>query len=314
MPSLLYRLVHTLRPAYFLASLFLISACGEKQADKNTASQTVARAQGVEITIHELKHGMVGAKFTPETEQRLLESMVDQTLFAQRAIKEGLEQDPKVALSLASARRAVLAQAYAEKFSERLPTPTELEAKAYFDKHPELFSDRRVYTIRDMGVLVKTISSDDMKAVVKGSKSIEDVKRKLSEKGISVEILQRTSAAEELPNDLSRAFSTMKIGSLGLIAMPTQTQVVQLLDSVLTPVTFAAAKPAIAQALYNDAKRAKLSSLVETARKEGKVEYLGKYAANATAAATATLPSKAKDQTTAKTPESAIDRGVASMR
>lgn len=312
MPSFENHLIMRQRITSALVAVVLLNACSDKPADKATASQTVARAQGVEITIHELKHGMIGAKQTPETEQRFLESMVDQTIFAQRAIKDGLEKDPKVALSLASARRAVLAQAYAEKFSEKLPTPTDLEAQAYFDKHPELFSNRKAFTIRDMGVLVKTIAADDMKELVKSSKSIDEVKRKLADKGIMVEVLQRTSGAEELPNELSRAFATMKIGALGIIAMPTQTQVIQLLDAKPVPITFAAAKPAIAQALYNDAKRAKLTSLVETARKEAKVEYLGKYAAPATAAMSAQNKSKNTDPT--KPPESAVDRGVASMR
>ena len=197
-----------------LIASIALAACNDKASEKVTASQTVAREQGVEITVHELKHAMTGTKNTPESEQRFLESMVDQTLFAQRATKEGLEKDPKVALSLAAARRAVLAQAYAEKSSEKLPTPSEIESKAYFDKYPELFSNRKVYTIRDMGVLIKSMSTESMKEIVKSSKNIDDVKRKLAEKGVAVEILQRTSAAEEIPNELSRAFTSMKVGSL----------------------------------------------------------------------------------------------------
>ena len=110
----------------FISILAMQSGCSKEAAKEASTSQTIAKASGVEITVHELRHGLGGTKTNIENEKRFLESMVDQTLMAKKAIEAGLEKDPKVLMSIAAARRAILAQALAEKISGPGATATEV--------------------------------------------------------------------------------------------------------------------------------------------------------------------------------------------
>ena len=42
-----------------------------------------------------------------------------------------------------AARREIISRAYVEKIGEGAPKPTPAEVKAYYEKHPALFANRR---------------------------------------------------------------------------------------------------------------------------------------------------------------------------
>jgi EpsD family peptidyl-prolyl cis-trans isomerase len=285
---------------------FGLSACS-KSADP-AQSQTIAKAQGVEITIHELRHSLGDVKTDPTTEKRLLETMVDQTLLSKKATDEGMEKDPKVALSIAAAKRSVLAQAYAEKISAKSPIPTEQESKQYYDKNPQLFAQRKLYAFKDFGVPSKDVSSTAVREAMNGLKTIEALKEKLGDKVKSVPIRQRAVGAEELPLEVGKAFASLKQGSLGLVMMPNQTQVILLMEIKDAPVSFVTAKPAIERMLVETSRREKLTTAIQTLRKEGRIEYLGSFA---NMASNDVADSESTKKAKVNTP---TDRGIATMQ
>ncbi len=49
-----------------------------------------------------------------------------------------------------AARREIIARAYAEKIGQGAPKPTAQEVNAYYEAHPALFSQRRIYNLQEV--------------------------------------------------------------------------------------------------------------------------------------------------------------------
>ena len=131
--------------AVLLATVILAAGCGESK-DKAPASQTAAKVNGDEVTVHqinaELQRATRGAPLqganAEAASKRILEGLIDQTLLVQQAKEAKLDRDPTVLQALESARRQILAQAYIDRQAAASP-PTQDEIKAFYAKNPDLF-------------------------------------------------------------------------------------------------------------------------------------------------------------------------------
>ena len=103
--------------AILVCGALAAAGCGDYK-DK-PASQTAARVNGDEVTVHqintELQRAAGGSIASgPNTEaasKRILEGLSDQTLLVQQAKEARLDRDPPVLQLLESMRRQILAQA-----------------------------------------------------------------------------------------------------------------------------------------------------------------------------------------------------------
>jgi EpsD family peptidyl-prolyl cis-trans isomerase len=339
-----------IQPRPFLRYTLILSGLLLASCQKGTQSgptQTIAKAAGTEITVHELRHGLGGMRSTQEQEKRALEALVDQTILAKKAVEEGLEKEPSVALTLAATRRAVLAQAYSDKVVGKGAVPTEVEIKSYYEKSPHLFGLRRVYAFRSIGIPVSVASLEQIQAVLSKSKSLDAFRDAMGPAVKTLPVRQRVSPAEELPVEISEAFLKIKKGGLGLVGLKDQSQVLQVVDIQEAPVSLEVAKPTIQRLMMEQAKRERLEQLVLSSRKEAGIEYFGDFAVKpevakaagqsqnteartgpSAATATVTAPSLQKNTDAARTGNtganqteqeakrapSSLDRGVAAMR
>ena len=106
-----------------------------------------------EITVHQINFVLAQQRaLAPEqaasASRQVLERLIDQELALQKAADQKIDRDPRVVQQLEAARREIIARAYLEKIAAGAPKPTPQEIKAYYDAHPALFSDRRVYSCR----------------------------------------------------------------------------------------------------------------------------------------------------------------------
>src|SRR5690554_3943773 len=133
--------------AMFAAVLGVVG-CGDSR--DRSSSQTAAKVNGDEITVHqintELRRTMRGNPAEPSNPEaankRILESLIDQTLLVQQAKEAKLDRDPQVLEQLEASRRQILAQAYIDRQVAANP-PTQEEIKAFFTKNPDLFEHRK---------------------------------------------------------------------------------------------------------------------------------------------------------------------------
>ena len=288
-----------------------IAGCGEAKKEA-AASQTAVRVNKEELTVHQinlllqqqrgLKPDQVDA-----ASRRIVEFLIDQELAVQRTKELKLDQDGRVLLQLEAAKREILARAYAEKIAESVPKPSAEEVQKYYDDKPALFKQRKVYSLQELAIEASPAQVAVLKDVLLKAKSMNDVVQHLKTNGVRFSGDQGVRTAEQLPGPLLDSLHNAAVGQLLLLPTPAGAAVFMLANMRLEPVDEARAKPAIEQALLNEAKRKRLDADIKALRTSARIEYVGKFApaASATASAAATaaaVPASGVSPSTAPAP------------
>ena len=280
-----------------MAATLLLAGCGDKK-DK-AASQTAAKVNKEEITVHEINFVMQQQRgLKPEqaeaASKQILERLIDQELALQKAEDLKLDREPRVMQQLEAAKREIIARAYIEKAGAAAAKPTPEAIKKYYDEHPALFKDRRIYSIQEIAIEAQPDQVQALREHLQEAKSISDFVEYLKAGNFKFSGNQAVRAAEQLPLNMLDAFAKMKDGQAILAPTPTGAQVIVLAGSRTEPVDEVRAQPAIEQFLWNDAKRKLLESDMKAMRAAAKIEYVGKFAeAAASAPGAASAPAAA---------------------
>lgn len=125
------------------AALAVLAACS-KPVTSEKAPEAAAPAQPPFVTVNgkafssdlfedyaqTMTNGKATSELSPEDREQIREELVRMDLVAEKAVKDGLDKDPKVASRLEIARLNILQQAAAQKYlKERAPTDAELHAE-----------------------------------------------------------------------------------------------------------------------------------------------------------------------------------------
>ncbi|MDE2161497.1 MAG: EpsD family peptidyl-prolyl cis-trans isomerase, partial [Burkholderiales bacterium] len=192
------------------------------------------------------------------------------------------------------ARREVLARAYLEKVGEAAAKPTQQEIEKYYEDKPALFSDRRIYNLQELSVEATPEQVPDLRARLASSKNVADFIEYLKAQGIKFAGNQAVRSAEQLPMASLDAIARMKDGQALITPTPKGIDVLLLAGSRSQPVSIDQAKPAIEQYLLNERKRKLIEAEMKRLRAAAQIEYVGKFAPPASAAAsTASAPAAA---------------------
>jgi EpsD family peptidyl-prolyl cis-trans isomerase len=300
-----------------LAALTLaLVGCGDRKKDK-AASQAAARVNKEEITVHQINL-LLQQQRGLKTEQvdavgkQVLEFLIDQELAVQRTRELKIDQDQRVLLQLEAAKRDVLARAYAERIGESAVAPNAEEVKKYYDDHPALFRERRIYSIQELAIEATPEQVAALRDQVARVKSASELVDHLKANSFRFNANQGVRAAEQLPADALDKLTRMKDAQLVLLPTATGALVIVLVGSRSEPLDEARARPGIEQFLLGDAKRKRIESDLKTQRAAAKVEYLGKFsepAASAGMAGAAQAPAAAPAASGAMSAED-ISRGM----
>ncbi len=281
-----------------ITAAVLLAGCGDK---KEKASQTAAKVNKDEITVHQINFVMQQQRnLRPEqadaASKQILERLIDQQLALQRADEQKLDRDPRVVQQLEAARREIVARAYLEKVGDAAPKPTPEEIKKYYEEKPALFKERRIYSIQEIAIEAKPDQVSMLRDKLGASKNINEFVEFLKASDFRFSGNQAVRAAEQLPLNSLNTFAQMKDGQAMLVPSATGVQVIVLAGSRSQPVNEEQARPAIEQFILNERKRKLIEDDVKAMRASAKVEYVGKFAegaASAAAAGTAPAPAPA---------------------
>jgi len=274
--------VHISR-AFLLAVLASTSiamfGCGRNE---RVSTQVVARVNGEEISVHQINGVLARTAGINQgnlavAKQEILERLIEQQVAINEAVSKKLDRSPEVVTAIENAKREIIAHALIDQIASSQTEPTVAEAKEYFAAHPELFSQRRVFSLQEI-VLRKT--HNDMTAIagkVSTAKTIEEIAAWLKEKNIEFTANSSTRAAEQIPLEVLPALHKFKDGQIGLVESKEAFHIFRVAGSKTAPVDEADALPKIKTYLYNlrsaDAiKREKVSL-----RQKAQVEYLGEF-------------------------------------
>lgn len=271
--------------ALALSTMLVLNGCGDKKAgEEQKATQVAAKVGGDEITVHQLNFELakLGGNLAPEPSKQaanqVLRGLVDQQLLMQKAIADKLDRDPNVVQTLEAARRQVLAKAYVDKITAAAAKPSEAEIKDYYDKHPELFSERRIYRLQELSVQVTPDNVAQVTEKLAGVRNLNEFVEWLKANNIPARGGQSVKAAEQLPLELLPRLHALKDGQALTLSGNNTLNVLYLAGSQTQPVNLEQATPVIERYLLNAKKRELAEQELKRLRDATKVEYLGEYA------------------------------------
>ncbi len=269
----------------------ILAACDKKDGAANAETQVVAKVNGDEITVHQLNYelstlGQASGKNLQGSARQVAEQLVNQQLLMQKAIETKLDRDPQIMQALERARRQVLAQAYLDKTVGTPATPGKEEVTAYYNQHPELFSKRRIYQIREV-VMDKSIPFSEIQNKLAEAKSAQEVADWLQVKKVQAKVANIVRPAEQLPFEMLSKLAQMQNGQIAAIETPANNVLLFLAASQEQPMTQEQAAPVIERFLINKKRKDQAEAEVKRLRESGKIEWMGKFAAEAGASGSA---------------------------
>lgn len=266
-------------------------ACGGDKSKK--ASQSLASVNGEEITVMQLNEEMQRAGVTAaqqqEASKQLLASLVDRQLLLGEALRQKIDRDPKVMQQIERARAQIIAQSYMQTKLTGIGKPTTAEVEAYFNQHPEFFSRRQQFDMRQIMFAGKDMS-DDLKQVIDESKSLDEVASWMSSKKIVFSRGQISRSSAELPQDLGAKLKSLSKGQLFIVKEGERTMLMSVVDVKESPVSLGTAAPQIEQFLFNSKSKELAKQEVERLRSTAKIEYFNQSASAASAKAATSNP------------------------
>jgi len=273
--------------------------CSGKDAQTLT-TQVAAKVGSEEISIHQINQVLSRSSMSisaPQSVQALradvLEKLIDQQLVAEQAIEARLHRSPEVLAQIDAARREVLARAYVQQLTDTIPKPAIEESRKYFRDHPQLFSERRVFSLQEIQLTPDSGVVEQVREQLAGGKSMGDVAAWLKAHDIPFGDGAATRAAEQIPLDLLARLQALKDGQSAIVQTPRGVTVLRITSSQAAPVTEEAALPRIEQFLMNQRGAEALSQTMKRLRAKATVSYSGDFAKTAPPTAAAADTSNA---------------------
>ena len=144
--------------ASILMGALLLAGCGGDEAKTEDGEaglakgQTVATVNGKDVTIHELNAELTGVALPAgaqrkQIEQAALQSLVGRTILADIARERGIDKSPAYLMQRRRANEALLVQMLRSDIAGRVPQPTQEEARAFMAQNPDLFAQRKIYSM-----------------------------------------------------------------------------------------------------------------------------------------------------------------------
>ncbi len=273
-------------PSFLLVFLFStlgpLSACS-KSGEHADASQVAAKVNGSEITVHQinqvLEHASASTKAnTDATSKAILEKLITQELVIAKAQDSKLDRTPEFVMALDAARKELLAQAYFGQITGHPAKINDDEIKHYFTDHPELFSQRRIYSITDIEFSRDEKLMVPVNELIAKGNSVSEISAWLKSQGVNFNINNIARTAEDLSFDILPKVSKLDVGQSVIFEDGQTVHILNLVNFKQEPVDFASAAPRIERFLEGQRRDLLISVELKKLRDTAKVEYVGEFA------------------------------------
>jgi EpsD family peptidyl-prolyl cis-trans isomerase len=286
----------------------VLTGCGGKE-DAKAAVQVAARVNSAEITVHQINHALARSRgVAPENasgaKREILDRLINQELAKRQAILKGLDRSPNVILDLEAAKSEILARAYRDSLLEYLTKPTAYEVETYYRKHPELFAQRRIFSLEEINFAGDDDVAGEVRQQLSKARSLKDVAGWLQSRGIAITGARSVRAAEQIPLEIVSKLQLMKDGGTQLFGLGgMRYRLIRVVASQAAPVDEVTAAPRIRQFLVNRNAAEVLAKEMNEARKFATIEYLGEFAGLAAEGETKALTESQGVQTLEQLPK-----------
>ena len=311
-----------------LVGTVAVTGCGDdkKETAKKEGTQVAAKVNDTELTVHQVNFAMqripnLDKDRAKEASLQIIRSLVDQEVLVQKAVADKLDRDPKVVQAMDAARSQILAQAYMERKLGTPAVPTASEVTAYYNQHPEFFSQRKVYRLQEIAIKAPKDKHEEIRTQLLASKTLNDFGEWLKAQKYPVKASQGVKASEQLPPALLPKLQSMPDGQAMVVTTPEGLLVLVLAGSQSQPVTEAQAKPAIERLLQTQKRQETAKRELDTLKTAAKIEYLGEFVDagkepqpnKEAASGTPQAPAATSNKGPATPPSDAISKGISGL-
>ena len=150
--------------------------------------------------------------------------------------------------------------------------------KKYYSEHPELFAERRIYSVEELVVPQKQAPLAAVKERLVKTKDLNNLAAWLKSQNAEVTGTRGVRAAEQLPLPWLGEMHKMKEGEIRVFENGERLNIVRLVAARSAPVDEAAATPRIQQYLFNRSLSETVAKDVKRLRDKSNVDYMGEFA------------------------------------
>lgn len=275
----------TSQRASLVAAMALSMALSACEQPATTAPNIVAAKVGNDaISKFELDRavarlGPLSAAESAQARGKVLEALTDQLLVSNAARDAKLDKVPEVALAMQQAQRQVLVDAYMERLFRDMPKPPEGETRDYYNRHPELFAQRKAYRVRELELQLAPERVAEVEAQLKQSRTLSEFTDWLRGKDIVVKAGEAVRPAENIPANILAQLVNVKDGQVIVVPLDEhRVSVLQLLGSQAQPVSLEQARDTIDHLILSEKRKTLLEAEIRKLRGSGKIEYASGFA------------------------------------
>jgi EpsD family peptidyl-prolyl cis-trans isomerase len=222
----------------------------------------------------------------PQAKREILDRLINQELAKRQAILKGLDRSPGVVVDMEAAKNEILARAYRESLVDYLPKPTPYDVETYYRKHPELFAERRIFSLEELNFIANDDVAAGVREQVSRARPLKDLAGWLKSRGVAFSANQGVRAAEDIPLEILPKLQRMKEGEIQLFGVgDTRFRLIRVVAFQAAAVDEAVAAPRIRQFLINRNSAEVIAKEMKELRNFAKIEYVGEFAAEAKVAA-----------------------------
>ena len=251
-----------------------LSACGGKE---KKAGQALVRVNGEEITTLQLNNELGRANVQPSQQEaatrQLLEALIDQELLLAEAMRSKVDRSPVVVQAIERAKRQIIVQSYLQGVMAKIPKPSKTEISDYYQKHPELFSQRKEFYLRLLAIDSNDLSSD-LKSFMDSAKSLDEVAGWLSKNNVQYLKGKGTRNTASVPPEIAKKLQSSPKGTLFVVTEGGRSMLISLDDIKDAPVAIKEVEPLIEKFLAEKKIKEAIDAEAVHLRSQAKIEYL----------------------------------------
>lgn len=246
-----------------LAVLPLVALVAGCSSAKN--SQDVATGAHFSVSRVEFDHALAALgpvpKETESTARRvMLGRLIEEKLFANAAAAENLDNDPGVMVEIEAAKRAILARAYAAHASAAIGSPTESAVAAFYNAHPEAFSQRVAVVFDEMVFAGPFDPANELAKQYGGAQDYAEMSQKAAARGVTLTANFIATTSDRLPTVLAQKISQVAAGTDVIFAVQEGVALARFRSIKPAPMTLEQATPIIRSGLQAQSKSAFLAN------------------------------------------------------
>jgi EpsD family peptidyl-prolyl cis-trans isomerase len=248
-----------------------LAACN---AEKLPETQVFASANGDELSIHQINFAL--DKLSPKVatvaeRDALAEKLIDRQLAVQAASQKGLDRRPDVMMRLEEARRDILAAAYAEEIAGAFDKPTREAVARYYAEHPALFSERKIYRLREIVLPSDSPALDETRDGLNKKVDLSTIVANLRQSSGSYTDQAVLRSAEQLPIEVADQLVKVKRGETISFQVSRGLVIYELQSAEPAPLSWQESMPLIQKFLNKQGESALIAGEIKRLRSTAKI-------------------------------------------